>query len=186
MTSAMVARVGQFRADSGINCKPNRHQPPLLGRDSRSDQACGQPQSTGDSSIMTSDDIDLVRASWARLQPQADRVGMGLYQRMFSDYPEVRHLFKGEMDEQAQKLTRMVGRAVGALDDLEPLDRVIKMMGARHSGYGVDERDYPKMRAALLTTLEEQLGAEFDSGTRAAWTRVYDELAGLMMEGGAS
>ncbi len=134
---------------------------------------------------MTPDDIALVRASWAQLQPQADQVGIALYRRMFDNHPDLRHLFKGEMDEQAHKLVRMVDRAVAALDDLEPLDRVIKMMGARHSGYGVDEEDYPKMRDALIASLAEQLGDTFSKDACSAWAKVYNELAELMIEGGA-
>ncbi|WPL15139.1 Nitric oxide dioxygenase [Thiorhodovibrio winogradskyi] len=135
---------------------------------------------------MTSDDIALVRASWARLQPQAEQAGAALYQRMFNDHPELRHLFKGEMDEQAHKLMRMINRTVDTLDDLASLDRVITMMGARHSGYGVEDEDYPKMRDALIATLDAHLGSDFGPETRHAWNQVYDELAQLMMEGGAS
>lgn len=135
---------------------------------------------------MTPDDIALVRASWARLQPQTDAVAIALYQRMFAEHPEVRPLFKGEMDEQAHKLMRMINRAVTALDDLEPLDRVIKMMGARHSGYGVEDEDYPKLRDALIATLAEQLGDSFTADTRVAWIKVYDELADMMIDGAAA
>lgn len=135
---------------------------------------------------MTPDDIALVRASWTRLQPETEQIGVALYERLFADHPDVRHLFKGEMDEQAQKLTRMIERAINALDDLPSLDRVIKMMGARHSGYGVEDEDYPKLRDALLVALDDQLGKEFTPETRDAWIKVYGELSELMMEGGAS
>ncbi|EIC22534.1 globin domain-containing protein [Thiorhodovibrio frisius] len=135
---------------------------------------------------MTSDDIALVRTSWAQLQPQAEQVGAALYQRMFNDHPELRRLFKGEMDEQAHKLMRMVNRTVDTLDDLTSLNRVIIMMGARHSGYGVEDEDYPKMRNALVATLDTHLGSEFTPETRSAWISVYGELAELMMEGAAS
>lgn len=132
---------------------------------------------------MTADDIALVRASWAGLQPRADATATALYQRLFTEYPQVRPLFIGEMDEQAAKLKRMIDRTVAALDDLEPLDRVIRMMGARHSGYGVAEEDYPLLREALLITLAEQLGEEFSPQIRAAWIAVYDELAEMMIAG---
>ena len=135
---------------------------------------------------MTSDDIALVRTSWAQLQPQAEQVGAALYQRMFNDHPELRRLFKGEMDEQAHKLMRMVNRTVDTLDDLTSLNRVIIMMGAGHSGFGVEDEDYPKMRNALVATLDAHLGSAFTPETRSAWIRVYGELAELMMEGAAS
>jgi hemoglobin-like flavoprotein len=134
---------------------------------------------------MHADEIALVRSSWAKVSETADETGARFYQRLFQVHPELRRLFKGEMDEQGHKLMRMIDRAVGALGDTEPLDRVVRMMGARHSGYGVCDEDYAKFGAALLWTLEQDLGDDFTPATRAAWTTVYDDLADLMREGGA-
>lgn len=132
---------------------------------------------------MNSQQIALVRDSWTRVAKHPDQAAATFYGRLFEVYPEVRHLFKGEIDEQGEKLMRMIGKAVAALDDLEPLERVIKMMGARHSGYGVLEEDYPKLADALFWTLEQGLGDDFTPATRAAWVSVYDDLAELMQEG---
>ena len=134
---------------------------------------------------MNTEEIALVRASWANLASSQARSAEVFYTRLFEAHPEVRPLFKGEMDEQGEKLMRMIGKAVAALDDLEPLDRVIKMMGARHSGYGVHDDDYEKLADALFWTLEQGLGDEFTPATRAAWVSVYDDLADMMREGGA-
>ncbi|ESQ16433.1 MAG TPA: hemin receptor [Chromatiaceae bacterium] len=132
---------------------------------------------------MTAEEITLVRSSWAELSRTPKHAADIFYRRLFETYPEVRHLFKGEIDEQGEKIMRMIGKAVTALEDLEPLERVIKMMGARHSGYGVLEEDYPKLADALFWTLEQQLGDDFTPAIRAAWVSVYDELADLMLEG---
>jgi hemoglobin-like flavoprotein len=132
---------------------------------------------------MHADEIALVRSSWAKVSETADETGALFYKRLFQANPELRPLFKGEMDEQGHKLMRMIDRAVGALDDLEPLDRVIRMMGARHSGYGVCDDDYIKFGAALMWTLERDLGDDFTPATRAAWASVFRDLAGLMQEG---
>jgi nitric oxide dioxygenase len=134
---------------------------------------------------MTREEINLVRASWANMAKISDQAADLFYGRLFEVYPEVRPLFRGEIDEQGEKLMRMIGKAVDALDDLEPLDRVIKMMGARHSGYGVLDEDYPKLEEALLWTLEQGLGDDFTPATRAAWASVYDDLADMMREGAA-
>ncbi|MGB5737508.1 MAG: globin family protein [Thiohalocapsa sp.] len=133
---------------------------------------------------MNAEEIALVRTSWADMASISDQAADMFYGRLFEAYPEVRPLFKGELDEQGEKLMRMIGKAVDALDDLEPLDRVIKMMGARHSGYGVDDGDYEKLADALFWTLEKQLGDAFTPATRAAWVSVYDDLATMMREGG--
>ena len=132
---------------------------------------------------MTREEINLVRTSWVNLTAISDQAADMFYRRLFEVYPEVRPLFKGEIDEQGEKLMRMIGKAVAALDDLEPLDRVIKMMGARHSGYGVKDEDYEKLRDAMFWTLEQGLGDGFTPATRAAWASVYEDLADMMREG---
>jgi len=134
---------------------------------------------------MDAEEIALVQSSWTRLASRPQQAAETFYRRLFEVYPEVRPLFKGEMDEQGEKLVRMIGKAVAALDDLEPLDRVIKMMGARHSGYGVHDEDYEKLAEALFWTLEQGLGDDLTPATRAAWVSVYDDLADMMREGGA-
>lgn len=134
---------------------------------------------------MTPKETALVRASWAKIAPISEQAATLFYDRLFKVNPELRPLFKGELDEQGEKLMRMIGKAVDALDDLEPLDRVIKMMGARHWGYGVQDEDYEKLGEALFWTLEQGLGDEFTRETRAAWVSVYGDLADLMREGAA-
>ncbi|MGB5833161.1 MAG: globin domain-containing protein [Thiohalocapsa sp.] len=134
---------------------------------------------------MNPEEIALVRASWADVMAIWDKAGETFYGRLFDVYPEVRPLFKGEIDEQGEKLMRMIGKAVHALDGLEPLDRVIKMTGARHSGYGVQDEDYQKLAEALFWTLEQSLGDGFTPAVRSAWVSVYDDLADLMREGAA-
>ncbi|KAA6185472.1 hemin receptor [Thiohalocapsa marina] len=134
---------------------------------------------------MTPEETTLVRDSWNRLVSTPEQAAGLLYNRLFQLYPELQPLFKGEMDEQGLKLMRMIGRAVQALDDLEPLDRVIKMMGARHCGYGVRDEDYEKVGEALFWALQQQLGEAFTPKVRAAWVSVYDDLADLMRAGAA-
>ena len=76
-------------------------------------------------------------------------------------------------------------RAVTALDDVEPLVPVLKQMGADHAGYGVVERDYNVVGAALLWTLEQGLGEAFTDEVKSAWAAVYELLASVMKEGAA-
>ena len=47
-------------------------------------------------------------------------------------------------------------------------------------GYGVTERHYETVGAALLWTLEQGLGSVFTAEVREAWTVVYQLLAATM------
>ncbi|MEJ2454569.1 MAG: globin family protein [Candidatus Thiodiazotropha sp.] len=132
---------------------------------------------------MTAEEINLVKTSWAKVEPIADRAAVLFYGRLFEVYPEVKTYFKGDMDEQGRKLMTMIGLAVNSLDNLEPLLPAIRESGRRHAIYGVKEEDYDKVAGALLWTLEQGLGDGFTDEVRGAWVKTYTVLAEVMKDG---
>jgi hemoglobin-like flavoprotein len=129
---------------------------------------------------VTPEDIVCVKATWARLIPVAEESASLFYGRLFETHPEVRPLFKGDMDEQGRRIMGMIHSTVMRLDDLGPLLPVVRASGARHAAYGVKPEDYDKMADALYWTLERVLGKDFTPPVRAAWAAVYGELARQM------
>lgn len=135
---------------------------------------------------MNPQDIDLVQASWARVEPIAPLAAELFYGHLFELDPSVQSLFRGDMQAQGRKLMQMIGAAVGKLDDLGTLLPILQSLGARHGGYGVVDAHYGVVGAALLKTLAQGLGDDFDAPTEAAWTRVYGVIATTMMDASAS
>ncbi len=129
---------------------------------------------------MTPEDIACVKATWARLIPLAEEAASLFYGRLFETYPQLRPLFKGDMDEQGRRIMGMIHSTVMRLDDLGPLLPTVRASGARHAGYGVKPEDYDKMADALYWTLDRVLGDAFTPQVRAAWAAVYGELARQM------
>lgn len=130
---------------------------------------------------MTPQQTQLIRASHARLAPHADRAGQLFYRKLFALAPDLQPLFIGDIRQQATRLMQMIGAAVGLLDRPAQLVPVLQHLGARHAGYGVQARDYHAVGLALLDTLAEQLGAEFDADTRAAWSAMYALVSSTMI-----
>ena len=102
---------------------------------------------------MTEEEIQLVKKSWARVVPIAEQAATLFYGRLFELDPEVRDLFKGDMAEQGKKLMQILGVAVGNLNNLQDVVPAVQQLGERHIDYGVRERDYDTVGAALLWTL---------------------------------
>jgi hemoglobin-like flavoprotein len=84
------------------------------------------------------------------------------------------------MTEQRKKLMQMLTAAVKGLDRLDQLVPVVEDLGRRHAGYGVEDRHYDTVGAALLWTLEMGLGAAFTADVKDAWATVYGVLATTM------
>lgn len=133
---------------------------------------------------MTPEQKSLVKESWAMVLPNQEATAGLFYGRLFDQYPEVRPMFKGDMQEQGEKLMKMLDLAVNSLDDVESLIEPLKAAGKAHKDYGVAEADYQKVAASLLWTLEQGLGDAFTPKVKEAWTQTYTTLAGVMIEGG--
>lgn len=132
---------------------------------------------------MTPRQIELVQASFADVKPIAATAADLFYDRLFKLDPQLRPLFRNDMQQQGQMLMSMIGAAVNGLSNLEALAPVVRKLGARHVGYGVRDEHYAVVGAALIWTLEQGLGAKFTPEVREAWTQTYGLLADVMQLG---
>ena len=131
---------------------------------------------------MTPAEITLVKDSFRKIVPIADKAAALFYARLFELDPSLRHLFRGNMVEQGHKLMMMIAAAVSALERLDTIVPQLRQLGARHAGYGVSEEHYATVGAALLWTLEKGLGSDFTPAVRESWTTTYSLLANAMIE----
>ena len=127
----------------------------------------------------------LVQDTFDSIAPIADDAAALFYRRLFELDPSLRTMFRGDMAEQRRKLMNMIGAAVRGLDRLEQLVPVVQDLGRKHVGYGVEDRHYDTVGAALLWTLEKGLGSGFTPEVKEAWAAVYGLLASTMQERGA-
>src|SRR5688572_22826292 len=127
--------------------------------------------------------VGLVQASWKQVVPIADQAAHLFYGRLFELDPKLRTLFKEDMGEQRRKLMAMLAAAVEGLDRPQALLPVLRELGRKHLGYGVEPRDYGTVGAALLWALEQGLGAAFTAEAREAWTETYSLVASTMQSG---
>lgn len=135
---------------------------------------------------MSPESQQLIRESWTALQPIGDRVVATFYERLFASNPEVAKLFKADrMIDQRRKFAAMLTEIVRVLDRPELLVSEVAESGLRHVGYGVKDRDYEDVGAALLWTLEHELGEAFTPQVRGAWREAYTLLAAVMKRSAA-
>ncbi|HEV7259818.1 MAG TPA: globin domain-containing protein [Bosea sp. (in: a-proteobacteria)] len=133
---------------------------------------------------MTDHDIELVRESFAHLHRRKVETAAMFYGRLFEIAPEVRPLFTKEIAEQSAKLMETLTVAMAALRDPEGLTALLRKLGRNHRSYGVEERHYASVEAALIWTLRASLGRGFTPQLERAWTSVYRHMAGIMIAAG--
>jgi len=128
---------------------------------------------------MTPDDIALVQDSFEKVPGIAAKL---FYARLFEQAPHLRPMFGTDMEAQGKKLMAMIAAAVNGLNDIERLLPVVRDLGARHEGYGVEPEHYEIVGEALIWTLEQGLGDDFTEEVKQAWIEVYNALSSTMIE----
>jgi hemoglobin-like flavoprotein len=125
----------------------------------------------------------LIRRTFGIIAGQADMIGQLFYARLFALDGNLRGLFKHDMDEQVQKLMRMIAMCVSYLDDDEVFIPAVEELGARHVDYGVRDEYYATVREAFIWALSEGLGTACTPEVKTAWTALYDLIAEVALRG---
>jgi nitric oxide dioxygenase len=123
--------------------------------------------------------VKLINDSFAAV-PSADAFAALFYTKLFSLDPSVRALFRRDMKDQGRKLMALVGIAVANARNPDAIKSAVEQLAVRHVGYGVKMEHFPTVGAALLWTLEQELGPRFDRATKEAWAQLYGELVAIM------
>ena len=135
---------------------------------------------------MTPRQIDLIRMSWSVVEPISDAAARLFYDRLFESDPAIKRFFaKTDMQAQRGILMQTLALLVSSLDDFEQVVPVLEALGRVHAGYGVRERHYDTVEAALLWALDRGLGGAFDDETADAWATAYSAVASVMIEAAA-
>lgn len=134
---------------------------------------------------MTPVQIDLVRRSAALIVPRSQQVATLFYDTLFTVDPSLQAMFRGDMTEQGKRLMTMIVTAVRLLDDPDTLLPTLRILGARHLGYGVKPTHYDMVGQALLGTLAMGLGEAFTPSVREAWIAMYGVVSKTMQEAAA-
>ncbi len=135
---------------------------------------------------MTPRQIERVRISWSAVEPIADAAARLFYDRLFEMDPAIKRLFaKTDMPAQRGILMQTLALLVSSLDEFERVIPVLQALGRVHVGYGVRQRHYDTVEAALLWALDRGLGDAFDDETADAWATAYSAVASVMIEAAA-
>ena len=127
----------------------------------------------------------LIRESFAKIEPRAAIAALMFYQRLFTLDPSLRPLFQRDIEQQGVKLMQALRFAVATLDNPRELQPVLESLGRRHVYYGVEDRHYVTVGIALMDALEYLLGPAFTPEVKEAWLAIYTYMADTM-KGAAS
>jgi nitric oxide dioxygenase len=131
---------------------------------------------------MTPHQVKLVQESFRAVAPIRSAAAALFYENLFARDPAIARMFSGsDLSEQGNKLMTALAMVVQGLTRPDAILPVVKDLGRRHRGYGVEDRHYETVGAALVETLAAVLGPAFTPETREAWVAAYTLLSGVMI-----
>lgn len=132
---------------------------------------------------MSPEQKHLVKSTWAMVVPIADTAAGLFYDRLFQVDASTRAMFAStNMAEQKKKLMQALAFVIGGLDKVEQLVPAIQTLGRNHVRYGVTDKHYDSVAAALLWTLEQGLKDAWTPAVKEAWIAAYTLVAGTMKD----
>jgi hemoglobin-like flavoprotein len=132
---------------------------------------------------MSPETKELLKTTWAKVIPISDIAAGLFYERLFTLDPSLQRLFKNaDMKEQRRKLVQALSAVINSVDDLPSLIPTLEILGRNHIRYGVEDRHYETVGAALLWTLEQGLKEAWTPAAKSAWVVAYSTVSGVMRQ----
>ncbi|MEM7471170.1 MAG: globin domain-containing protein [Pseudomonadota bacterium] len=124
----------------------------------------------------------LLRRSWALAVSDRPALSRLFYAKLFQIAPETERLFVSDLTAQGKKLAATLAFIIDNIDDMDTLLPVASDLAIRHVDFNVTPDHYGPVGAALIETLRDLLGAEFDTQTEQAWAATYGVLSQHMID----
>src|SRR5215831_18874002 len=130
---------------------------------------------------MTPKQADLIRRSFDAIWPVRRKIASRFYRCFFELAPDAQRLFPNDMERQHLKLMDMIAAIVGALDEHELFQSIIRHTGRQHAQFGVKSSHFVAFGAALIWSLEKQFGTAFTRELKDAWIEPYRNVTSEML-----
>jgi len=125
--------------------------------------------------------IALIRQTFHDLAAEKQTASQRFYELLFEIAPELRGLFRGDMENQGMRFMSTLGTILDDIDNPETLRPHVERLAKGHAAVGVKPADFVPMGEALVRTMDETLGDRFPAGARTAWQEAYDFIARQMI-----
>ena len=129
-----------------------------------------------------SQEPQLIKESFARVEPVAEKVAALFYARLFTESPALRDMFPLMMDVQRARLLRALVHVVQGLDSPAQLDKYLAQLGHDHRKYGVRPEHYEAVGRSLVAAIREHTAADhWTAEIESAWLNAYAALCQRMV-----
>lgn len=123
----------------------------------------------------------IVSATKPVLEEHGLAITTRMYERLFTEHPEVEAMFSGAAPGQPERLAGAVLAYAENIEQVESLVPVVEQIAGKHVAAGVEPAHYDIVGGALLGAMVDVLG-ELDPSVLDAWGQAYGYLANIFIE----
>lgn len=137
---------------------------------------------------LTGHQVGLLKKSFRQLN--ADQVANDFYNRLFTQYPALKHLFPTDMSDLSTKLMSVFELVVFSFEEKkhdqfllqDALIVPLRELGRKHDAKGVEPKHYTIANGLLLETMRDNGKDFFSNEVVNAWKLALDQLAAAMLD----
>ncbi len=133
---------------------------------------------------LDAEQVRLVQETLPLLENTLADASARFYVNLFAIRPEMRALFRDDLESQGMRFLTAMRAIAEGLDDPDGLEARFAGLARGHASVGVRAQHFEPMGDALMVTLGETLGAAFTEERRAAWRAAYTVVADEMIRRG--
>ncbi len=127
-------------------------------------------------------DLDSFMKGYELMKNQVEDIVADFYEKLFSDYPEVKPLFdSSNIKEQEKKLAGAISLLVNNINDGDRLVSVLSGLGKSHQKFGATEAHYSAVATTLLAVIKNNIGRKWTKKIAQNWQVVLSEAADVML-----
>lgn len=124
--------------------------------------------------------IQIIKSTVPVLEVHGTAITKRFYERMFTQHPELLHIFNHANQKQGRQQTALANAVYAAavhIDNLAEILPVVKQIGHKHRSLGIKPEHYPIVGENLLAAIKEVLGDAATDEILGAWAEAYGVIA---------
>nr|WP_275716682.1 globin domain-containing protein [Sulfurimonas sp. SAG-AH-194-L11] len=111
----------------------------------------------------------------------AEAISQKMYTILFSDFPQIKVLFKGADSSLHKKLAVAIATYAKNIENIETLSYTIERITSIHVLKNIQKEHYPMVGSSLLKAIKDVLGDIATDEVLDAWEEAYFFLADILI-----
>ena len=133
---------------------------------------------------VTEAELKQLQESYSKLKDGAGDTPVFFYEALFRHAPNLRRMFREDLEGQGMKFMTTLGVILAKLNDESAVAAHFQELGKKHASLGVQTLHFAPMGDALIDTPRHALRKDLTPELEKLWRQAFEEIADRMIQRG--